>query len=107
MRRLRVYIDTSVLGAVFDDEFREPTTAFFEQAHEGRFDIVLSALVEDEIFDAPQDARFLWRRYRVRGSCDSIPPGNTAAASLSGRRNSRSEMDGRRAARGNGYRDRV
>lgn len=57
MRRLRVYVDTSVLGAVFDDEFREATTTFFEQAREGRFSIVLSALVEDEIEDAPEDVR--------------------------------------------------
>ena len=57
VRAPRVYIDTSVLGAVFDDEFREPTTAFFEQAHEGRFVVVLSALIQKEIADAPEDVR--------------------------------------------------
>jgi predicted nucleic acid-binding protein len=57
VRELRIYIDTSVLGAVFDDEFKGPTAVFFEQAHRGRFSIALSALVEDEIADAPQDVR--------------------------------------------------
>ena len=57
MHRLRVYIDTCVLGAVFDDEFREATTTFFEQACDGKFDIVVSTLVEDEIADAPQSVR--------------------------------------------------
>jgi hypothetical protein len=32
MRKLRIYIDTSALGGVFDDEFKKPTLAFFEQA---------------------------------------------------------------------------
>lgn len=57
MHRLRVYIDTSVLGAVFDEEFQKATAAFFEQARDGKFDIVVSALVEDEVADAPQAVR--------------------------------------------------
>ena len=57
IHRNRVYIDTSVLGAVFDEEFQEATTAFFEQARAGRFDIVLSALVEDEILLSPQNVQ--------------------------------------------------
>ncbi len=56
---LRVYIDTSVLGAVFDEEFSEVTAAFFRQASEGKIEIVVSALVEDEIADAPHDVRDL------------------------------------------------
>ena len=57
MRKLKVYVDTSVLGAVYDDEFKEATMAFFEQARDGKFDIVVSALVEDEIADAPRNVR--------------------------------------------------
>lgn len=57
MRRNRVYIDTSVVGAVFDEEFREATTAFFEQARLGRFDMVLSALVEDEVALSPRNVQ--------------------------------------------------
>ena len=57
VHKLRIYIDTSVLGAVFDEEFEETTIAFFDQARNGEFDIVLSALVEDEITGAPQNVR--------------------------------------------------
>lgn len=57
MRKYRIYIDTSVLGAIFDDEFKETTLAFFEQSRHGKFDIVVSALVEDEIADAPLNVR--------------------------------------------------
>lgn len=38
----RVYVDTSVLGGVFDDEFADESKAFFEAADKGRFHIVLS-----------------------------------------------------------------
>lgn len=57
MRKLRAYIDTSVLGEVFDDEFREATSAFFQQARQGRFDIVVSVLVQEEISSAPDNVR--------------------------------------------------
>lgn len=57
MRQLKVYIDTSVLGAAFDDEFKETTIVFFEQAREGKFVIFLSALVESEIADAPEEVQ--------------------------------------------------
>ncbi len=57
MHKLRVYIDTSVLGAVFDDEFKDATKTFFEQAIGSKFSIVLSALVEDEIANAPEAVR--------------------------------------------------
>jgi len=53
VRRLRIYVDTSVLGAMFDDEFREPTEAFFRESENARFDIVVSSLLEDEIAEAP------------------------------------------------------
>lgn len=60
MRPLRVYIDTSVLGGVFDEEFSEASTVFFDQARDGRFHIVLSTLVEDEIAGAPKDTQHLY-----------------------------------------------
>ncbi|MHB1458004.1 MAG: type II toxin-antitoxin system VapC family toxin [Armatimonadota bacterium] len=57
MRISRVYIDTSVLGAVFDVEFRIPTITFFNQARSGHFNIVVSSLLEDEIQEAPHNVR--------------------------------------------------
>jgi len=50
----RVYADTSVYGGVFDVEFAGPSRAFFRQVYEGRFLLVASALVADEIAAGPQ-----------------------------------------------------
>ncbi|MCE5198668.1 MAG: hypothetical protein ABFD54_01860 [Armatimonadota bacterium] len=51
---LRIYVDTCVFGGVCDEEFTEPTQAFFEQVRLGRFRLVVSALVEDELAEAPR-----------------------------------------------------
>lgn len=56
---IRVYADTSVFGGVFDDEFSGPSSVFFDQIRQGRFVLVLSPLVEDELERAPQRVRDL------------------------------------------------
>ena len=53
MRVLRVYADTSVFGGPFDDEFTEASRRLFEAIDEGRFLLVTSGLVEQEIALAP------------------------------------------------------
>jgi len=50
---IRVYADTSVFGGVCDAEFERATRAFFEIVRAGRFSLVTSALVEDELRPAP------------------------------------------------------
>lgn len=57
MRPLRVYADTSVFGGVFDEEFATPSRVFFQQVREGRFHLLLSALVRYELDDAPVHVR--------------------------------------------------
>ena len=52
---IRVYADTSVFGGVFDDEFRNPSRTFFEQVRQGRFELVVSALVRGELEGAPKE----------------------------------------------------
>jgi len=52
---IRVYADTSVFGGVFDDEFSKPSRTFFEQVRQGRFQLVVSALVRDELEGAPEE----------------------------------------------------
>lgn len=53
----RVYADTSVFGGVFDEEFRDISRTFFEQVREGRFSLVTSALVHEEIDPGPPDVQ--------------------------------------------------
>jgi predicted nucleic acid-binding protein len=53
----RVYSDTSVYGGVFDEEFARSSRSFFEKVRAGKFLLVTSALVEDELAAAPDDVR--------------------------------------------------
>jgi len=57
MRVMRVYADTSVFGGVFDEEFEEASRAFFQQVRAGRFVLVTSALVLEEIQPAPANVQ--------------------------------------------------
>ena len=50
---LRVYVDTSVFGGVFDDIFSAASSQFFERVKEGCFIILVSSVVVDEPRSAP------------------------------------------------------
>lgn len=54
---MKIYADTSVFGGVFDEEFAEDSRRFFEDLKAGKFDLVVSALVEEEIESAPRRVR--------------------------------------------------
>lgn len=54
---MRVYIDTSVVGGVFDEEFAEPSEAFFAKASSGEFVVVVSDLLHTELLRAPARVR--------------------------------------------------
>lgn len=61
-KRLRVYVDTSVFGGVFDPEFARASKRFFGQIGRGIFDPVISIIVTEEIADAPPRVQSLYRR---------------------------------------------
>ncbi len=54
---IRVYADTSVYGGVFDEEFATASRVFFDLVRAGRFHLVASTLVEDELLESPQRVR--------------------------------------------------
>jgi len=54
MHRIRVYADTSVFGGVYDVEFAEVSTRFFEQVRQRRFVVLLSPLTMGELQEAPR-----------------------------------------------------
>jgi len=58
------YADTSVYGGVFDEEFARPSHAFFDRVREGRFHLVVSALVEEELEQAPPEVRDWFGQFR-------------------------------------------
>ena len=49
----RVYIDTSVVGGEFDEEFAADTVPFFEAVEKGIFVIIIFDLLEAELLRAP------------------------------------------------------
>lgn len=50
---MRIYVDTSVFGGVYDDEFSEPSNTFFNQAESGLFHIVVSDVTVEELLKSP------------------------------------------------------
>ena len=53
----KVYIDTSVVGGYFDEEFEFWTKIFFESVKENEFQIVISELLTEELKHAPEFIR--------------------------------------------------
>lgn len=50
----RIYIDTSVVGGYFDEEFKEATTKLFERLEKDLVTFVVSDLLDLELINAPQ-----------------------------------------------------
>ncbi|MDP2210108.1 MAG: hypothetical protein Q8K98_15230, partial [Bacteroidota bacterium] len=53
MKKIRVYVDTSVFGGVFDDEYKKASSIFFKQVKLNLFEIFISPIVSNEISLAP------------------------------------------------------
>jgi predicted nucleic acid-binding protein len=53
MRRLRVYIDTSVVGGCLDEEFEDSSRALLDRARRGEIVLLVSSLLLDELLEAP------------------------------------------------------
>jgi hypothetical protein len=51
----RVYVDTSVIGGYFDEEFEFYTKLFFEKVNQGQFKIILSDILTTELQGAPEN----------------------------------------------------
>ena len=55
----RLYIDTSVFGGFFDDEFAEFTKPLFDKISNGDFKLLFSTVTQDELENAPLQVRDL------------------------------------------------
>lgn len=55
----RLYIDTSVFGGYFDEEFSEQTIPLFKRLNEGEFIILFSNVTEEELGRAPEKVKTL------------------------------------------------
>jgi len=59
----RIYIDTSVVGGYFDEEFMEATIALFQRLENREIIFVISDLLDLELISAPQKVRELLHNY--------------------------------------------
>jgi predicted nucleic acid-binding protein len=66
-KKLKIYIDTSVIGGCYDEEFSEWSNLLFEEFREGKKIAVISDITLEELEKAPQ---------KVRDILDSIPKMN-------------------------------
>jgi len=61
--KLRIYIDTSVVGGFFDEEFKEPTQRLFKRLESNEVKFVISDLLELELIQAPKFVSELLLKY--------------------------------------------
>ncbi len=79
----RIYIDTSVVGDYFDEEFKEATIKLFERLDNNEIIFVVSDLLDLELINAPQQVREHLLKYsadkfqRVELTEDSIKLADT------------------------------
>jgi hypothetical protein len=65
MHKVRVYVDTSVIGGTQDEEFSGPSERFFERVRNGQYVLLVSPTMTGELEEAPP---------AVRAVMDTLPP---------------------------------
>ena len=73
MLRPRIYVDTSVIGGCFDEEFEEYSSQLFDEFVSGRKIVIVSDVVLLELEGAPDN---------VRGVLADVPSENIEYVSL-------------------------
>ena len=53
----RIYIDTSIVGGYFDEEFKEATIRLFDRLDNNQVIFVVSDLLDLELINAPQHVK--------------------------------------------------
>ena len=59
----RIYIDTSVVGGYFDEEFKEATSMLFQRLENREVRFVVSDLLDLELINAPTHVKELLLKY--------------------------------------------
>jgi len=79
----RIYIDTSIVGGYFDEEFKEATLKLFERFENNEIIFVVSDLLDIELLNAPQKVKELLLGYepkkfqRVELTAEAVKLANT------------------------------
>jgi len=59
----KVYIDTSIVGGYFDDEFSSDTQALFKRLENKEIIFMISSVLQQELQKAPDNVRELLNKY--------------------------------------------
>lgn len=59
----RIYIDTSIVGGYFDEEFKDATLLLFQRFQNDELKFVVSDLLDLELINAPERVRNLLFQY--------------------------------------------
>lgn len=66
--RQRLYIDTSVFGGFFDEEFSEFTKPLFAGLQKGEYKLLFSTVTQDELNSAPQNVKDLVKNIKAENT---------------------------------------
>jgi predicted nucleic acid-binding protein len=72
MRKLKIYIDTSVIGGYFDQEFETETKELFDKFINHEYDLVISDLTRSELLNAPDNVKTLFQSLGLTSELVSI-----------------------------------
>ncbi len=61
----RFYIDTSVYGGYFDEEFMEHTIPLFDRIYSGEYVVLYSTVTQEELENAPEKIKDLVKKIKV------------------------------------------
>jgi len=64
MKKIRIYVDTSVIGGCCDPEFQKWSNSLLLDFQKGTFAMILSELVDAEIQDAPDEVKNVYVKFR-------------------------------------------
>jgi len=67
-----MYIDTSVIGGYFDQEFEDETKALFEKFVNNEYDFIISDLTIRELSGAPENVKSLFQNLKLKPEIVSI-----------------------------------
>ncbi|MBN1671943.1 MAG: PIN domain protein [Kiritimatiellae bacterium] len=78
MHKLRIYVDPSVVGGCFDEEFEEDSRALMEMARSGKIRLLVSTLLASELDQAPENVQTVLSDL-PRGALEAVTLSNEAA----------------------------
>lgn len=68
MKKQRIYLDTSVFGGLYDEEFQEFTKPLFQRIKKSEFELIFSNVTEQELENAPE---------KIRATIELLPKNST------------------------------